>query len=81
MSSDVVAFSRNNSELNIVLVERMVVLLLAIEVCCSVVEYHLHTTNRTVTLILCGEVSLVVLANPPNAIRVLAVEPGTLKRG
>jgi len=76
-----VTFSRNKSESKLDLVERMVVCLLAIEVCCSVVECHLHTTNRTVTLILCGEVPLVGLADPPNAIRVLAVEPGSFKSG
>ena len=73
--------SRNKSERNRDLVERVAGCLLAIEVCCCIVECRLHTANQSVIMILCGEVLLVGLALPPNAIRVLAVEHGSLKSG
>ena len=74
-------FSRNKLGRNRDLVERMIICLLAIEVCCCVVECHLPTANQNVIVMLCGEVPLVSLAVPPNTIRVLAVEHGSLKSG
>ena len=62
-------------------VKRMVVCLLANEVCCCVVECHFHTSNQSVTMILWGEVSLVGLAVPTSAILVLKVEHSSLKSG
>jgi len=74
-----VTSSRNESDRNRDLVAKMVFGLLVIEVCCCVVECDLPTAIQSVTMILCEEVPLEILAVPPNAIRIFAVEHGSLK--
>jgi len=74
-----VTSSRNESDRNRDLVAKMVFGLLVIEVCCCVVECDLPTAIQSVTMILCEEVPLEIMADPPDAIRVFAVEHGSLK--
>ena len=52
-----------------------------LEVCTCDDECHLHPANQSVIVILCGEMLLVSLALPPNAIQSLAREHGSLKNG
>jgi len=56
-------------------------MLVGLEICSCDVECNLHTANQSVIVILCGEMPLVGLALPPNAIQLLAMEHGSLKNG